>query len=87
MRYHDVVIPLGCAWSSPFAKWQGTLAAVSSLDVAVAVTGRALADRNVDTDRFAGIVPGWTVPQLDIFYGAPTLADTGAAAVIEVTDR
>jgi hypothetical protein len=19
MRYHDVVIPLGCAWSSPFA--------------------------------------------------------------------
>ena len=46
MYYADVAIPLGFAWSSPFAKWQGTLAEVSSLDLA----GRgdrpqALADR------------------------------------------
>jgi ABC-type molybdate transport system ATPase subunit len=47
MRYSDVAIPLGAAWSSPFAKWQGTLAEVSSLDVAAAVTTRALADRGV----------------------------------------
>jgi acetyl-CoA acetyltransferase len=74
MKYIDVAIPLGHAWSSPFAKWQGTLAEVPSLDLAVAVTARALADRGVDPARFDGVVLGWTVPQQDIFYGAPTLA-------------
>jgi acetyl-CoA acetyltransferase len=74
MQYADVAIPLGHAWSSPFAKWQGTLAEVPSLDLAAAVTGRALADRGVDPSRLAGIVLGWTVPQKDIFYGGPTLA-------------
>ncbi|GEL17275.1 hypothetical protein PA7_11120 [Pseudonocardia asaccharolytica DSM 44247 = NBRC 16224] len=74
MRYCDVAIPLGHTWSSPFAKWQGTLADLSTVDVATAVTARALADRRVDPAWFAGIVFGWTVPQPDIFYGAPTLA-------------
>jgi feruloyl-CoA synthase len=31
VRYTDVAIPPGAAWSSPFAKWQGTLAEVDSL--------------------------------------------------------
>lgn len=74
MKYADVAIPLGSAWSSPFAKWQGTLAEVDSIDLATAVTSRALADRGLDVGRFAGIVLGWTVPQKQIFYGAPTLA-------------
>ena len=34
-------IPAGYAWTSPFAKWGGTLAAVSSLDTAAAVTRAA----------------------------------------------
>jgi acetyl-CoA C-acetyltransferase len=74
MQYTDVAIPLGHAWSSPFAKWQGTLAEVPSLDLAVAVTARALADRGVDPAGLDGVVLGWTVPQKDVFYGAPTLA-------------
>jgi acetyl-CoA C-acetyltransferase len=74
MKYTDVAIPLGHAWSSPFAKWQGTLAEVPSLDLAVAVTARALADRGLDPARLDGLVLGWTVPQKDLFYGAPTLA-------------
>jgi acetyl-CoA acetyltransferase len=74
MLYDDVAIPLGHAWSSPFAKWQGSLAEVPSLDLAAVVTSRALADRNVDPGGFAGVVLGWTVPQRDLFYGAPTLA-------------
>jgi acetyl-CoA C-acetyltransferase len=44
MRYDDIAIPLGCSWSSPFARWQGSLAEVPSVDLAVAVTARALAD-------------------------------------------
>lgn len=41
MRYNDVAIPAGAAWSSPFLKWQGALAEVSSIDLAADVTTRA----------------------------------------------
>jgi acetyl-CoA acetyltransferase len=44
----NAAIPLGFAWTSPFARWGGRLAEVSSLDVAEAVTRRALADRDLD---------------------------------------
>jgi len=82
MRYQNVAIPAGMAWSSPFAKWQGSLAEMHSLDLAADVTGRALASRGVEADQIGGLVLGWTIPQRDIFYGAPTLAaQLGAGAV------
>jgi hypothetical protein len=31
MRYADAVIPLAAAWSSPFVRWQGPAADISSL--------------------------------------------------------
>lgn len=74
MRYDDVAIPLPGGWTSPFVKWQGALAEISSLDVAAGVTTRALADRQIDPARLDGIVLGWTILRPDIFYGAPTLA-------------
>ncbi len=74
MRYTDVAIPLGYLWSSPFAKWQGSLGETSSLDLAVAVTTRALKDRGVEAGQVDGVVLGWTVPQPQIFFGAPTVA-------------
>jgi len=70
----NAAIPLGFAWTSPFAKWGGRLAEVSSLDVAEAVTRRALADRGLDLSQVDELMLGWTVPQRDIFYGAPSLA-------------
>jgi acetyl-CoA acetyltransferase len=82
MRYTDVAIPAGMAWSSPFVKWQGSLAEVSSIDLAADVTARALAGRQVEPGRVDGLVFGWTIPQQDIFYGTPTLAARlGAGAV------
>lgn len=74
MKIADAAIPAGMVWSSPFAKWQGSLSEVSSLDVASAVTTNALADRRVDASIFSAVVLGWSVPQPDIFYGAPLLA-------------
>ena len=74
MRYERCFIPAGGAWSSPFARWQGPLAEVSSLDLAVYATRRALADRDVPPDALTQLVLGWTVPQRGIFYGAPTVA-------------
>jgi acetyl-CoA C-acetyltransferase len=52
------------------ARWLGC----PGLDLAPAVASRALADRRVDTTSIDGLVLGWTIPQPDIFYGAPTLA-------------
>jgi len=74
VRFEDVAIPSGLAWSSPFARWQGALAEVQSLELAADVTARALAQRGVEPAQLAALVLGWSVPQLDIFYGAPLLA-------------
>ena len=74
MRFADASIPLGHAWSSPFARWQGGLAQINALDVLAAVTARALHDRQVDPAQFTSLVVGMTVPQKDSFYAAPTLA-------------
>ena len=73
MNFDDVCIPLGAAWSSPFVRWQGPAAEVSSLDLAHQVTERALADRGAAWP-FDELILGTTIPQLGSFYGVPTLA-------------
>jgi acetyl-CoA acetyltransferase family protein len=65
---------MGGAWSSPFARWQGAFSEISSLDLAVLATRRALADRGISAEEITQIVLGWTVPQEGAFYGAPTVA-------------
>jgi len=80
MRLGTSCIPLGLAWSSPFVRWQGSLADVNSLDLAVAVTQEALARGNMDPAEITRLVMGWTVPQRESFYGAPTLAARLGAA-------
>ena len=74
MRFTKVCIPVGGAWSSPFCRWQSSLSGISSLDLAVDVTRRAMASRSVDPEELSSIVLGWTVPQPEAFYGAPTVA-------------
>jgi acetyl-CoA acetyltransferase family protein len=74
VRLERACVPLGFVWSSPFARWQGPLAEVNSIDLAVDVTGRALEERGLSPEEVTSLVLGWTVPQKEIFYGAPTLA-------------
>jgi len=74
MSFRDACIPVRLGWSSPFARWQGPLAEVSSLDLAAGVTADALASRGLPASEVTGIVLGWTVPQPEIFYGASTVA-------------
>ena len=61
-------------WSSPFVRWQGRLADVSSLDVAVALTRDALAQRRCELHRIDQLVLGTTVPQPRSFYAVPWMA-------------
>jgi acetyl-CoA acetyltransferase family protein len=74
MKLTKACIPLGGAWSSPFCRWQGALSEVSSLDLAVDVTRRALGERDIPVEEITEVVLGWTVPQPAAFYGAPTVA-------------
>jgi acetyl-CoA acetyltransferase len=72
-KFDDVCIPVEAAWSSPFVRWQGPAAEINSLDMAEQVTSGALQERGVEWP-FEELVLGATIPQLGIFYGAPTLA-------------
>jgi acetyl-CoA C-acetyltransferase len=74
VRYERAHIPLGGLFSSPFVRWQGALSETSSLDLAVLVGRRALADRGIAPETLTQLVLGWTVPQEGAFYGAPTVA-------------
>jgi ribosomal protein L23 len=74
MKFQHAFFPLPLVWSSPFVRWQGSLADVSSLDLAAAVTGDALTERRVDRAAIDRIVLGMTIPQANSFYAAPWLA-------------
>lgn len=74
MKFQRAALSGRHLWSSPFVRWQGRLADVSSLDVAVAVTRDALAQRRTDLARIDQLVLGTTIPQPRSFYAAPWLA-------------
>ncbi|MWA03256.1 thiolase family protein [Actinomadura sp. LD22] len=74
MRLSKAAIPLGHAWSSPFARWQGPLANVNAIDLAVEVAGRALKDRNIDPETITYLAAGATIPQAGSFYLVPGIA-------------
>ena len=69
-----VEIPYGCYWSTPFARWQGSLANLHSLRFAAHVTRRELDLRNIDGSVIDFGVLGMTRPEQGSFYGLPWLA-------------
>ena len=74
MKFKNAFMSSRHLWSSPFVRWQGSLADVSSLDLAVAVTRDALAKGHFDPVSISQIVLGTTIPQPQSFYGAPWVA-------------
>lgn len=66
-------IPYGAYWSTPFAKWQGSLAHLHSLQFGAHVAKEALARRNIDPGVFDFGILGISVPQQGSFYGLPWL--------------
>jgi acetyl-CoA acetyltransferase len=69
-----VEIPYGCYWSTPFARWQGSLANLHSLRFAAHVTKEELARRDIDGTVIDYGVLGMTRPEQGSFYGLPWLA-------------
>ncbi len=74
MSIDKAFIPYGCYWSTPFCRWQGSLAGEHAMSLAAASTRRFLEERTVPAESFDGIALGLTVFQRHSFYGAPRLA-------------
>jgi acetyl-CoA acetyltransferase len=66
-----VEIPYGAYWSTPFAKWQGSLQHLHAMQFAAHVAKRELAARNIEPTIFDSGVFGMTNAQYQSFYGAP----------------
>ena len=73
-RLARAFVPYGAYWSSPFCRWQGSLAGSHSLELAAQVAAEALRARRIDPAALDGFVLGTTVPQKSGFYGAPWVA-------------
>jgi acetyl-CoA acetyltransferase family protein len=79
----NTYIPYGAYWSSPFSKWQGSLAHLHSMEFAAHVTKNALAARDLSPEAFDFAVLGITVPQHRSFFGLPWF--TGMIGAGDVT--
>ncbi|MBE0613171.1 MAG: thiolase family protein [Burkholderiales bacterium] len=67
----NAFIPYGIYWSTPFAKWQGSLAHLHSLKLAANVGRKFLASKKFPIDKVDLGVLGLTNPQPSSFYGLP----------------
>ena len=67
-------IPYGTHWSTPFAKWQGSLASLHPLRLGAACARAHFDRRGLDPTVLDTVVLGWTVPSQQSFYGAPWVA-------------
>lgn len=68
---YEAEIPYRCYWSTPFARWQGSLRDLHSIKLAAHVSKRQLQQLAIDPGLFDLVVLGLTVPQKGSFYGAP----------------
>lgn len=79
----NAYIPYGGYWSTPFAKWQGTLSHLNSVELAAHVAKDELQKREIDAAGFDMAILGITVPQYKSFFGAPWM--TGMMGADRVT--
>ncbi len=78
----NAFIPYGIYWSTPFAKWQGSIAHLNSIRLAANCARRMLDARKVDNAAIDLGILGITNPQLGAFYGLPWL--TGMLGIDQV---
>jgi acetyl-CoA acetyltransferase len=67
----NAFIPYGAYWSSPFAKWQGSLATLDPLPLAARLARSAIDARGIPPDAIDLAVLGHTNPYPGSFYGTP----------------
>src|SRR5574337_1638896 len=65
----NAYIPYGVYWSTPFAKWQGSIAHLNSVKLAANCAKRMFDERKVDGALIDLGILGITNPQHGTFYG------------------
>lgn len=68
--YQKAYIPFRGYYSSPFARWQGSLQNESSIELGAATAKRWLAEKKFDPKMIEYVVYGMTVGQCHTFYSA-----------------
>lgn len=81
--FEQIEIPYGAYWSTPFAKWQGSLQHLNSLQLAAWVCRKEIERRSIDSRAIDYGILGTTVIQHHAFYGLPWL--TGMCGLGHVT--
>ena len=79
MFLENTFIPYGAYWSTPFARWQGSLSEYHSIRLVGEVARAFLARREITPDSFDGVVLGITVTQRHSFYAGPWFAAMAGA--------
>ena len=67
-------VPYGRTWTSPFARWQGSLSGAHAIELAAATAAARMGAWDLDADAVDAGVLGTTIPQAGVFYGLPWLA-------------
>ena len=75
-------IPYGGYYSTPFCRWQGSLANENSIVLAAETSKRWLADKAWDPEMFDYLYLGVTISQIHQFYAAPWAASLMGAGHI-----
>jgi acetyl-CoA acetyltransferase len=67
----NAFIPYRGYYSTPFSRWQGTLAAENAITLGASTSQRWLAQKSWDGSMFDYVILGLTVGQPKMFYGGP----------------
>ncbi|MDT3698675.1 MAG: thiolase family protein [Thermincola sp.] len=80
--YTKAFIPYRGYYSSPFARWQGSLQNEHPVELGAATAKKWLAAKGIDVKLFEYLILGKTIGQLHTFYAAPWAAALMGAAEI-----
>jgi acetyl-CoA acetyltransferase len=82
MAFTKAYIPYGGYWSSPFSRWQGSLANDHALELAAKTGRKFFEQRKIDAGSIENGYLGMTIPQPSCFYGGPwTMAMLGGERI------
>ncbi len=71
---HNVEIPYGAYWCTPFVRWQGAFANLHSFEFAAYTVRTELDRREIPGHAIEHGTLGFSVPQIHSFYGLPWVA-------------
>jgi acetyl-CoA acyltransferase len=79
---NNAYVPYGTYWSTPFAKWQGSLGHLHSMKLAANVARDTLAAKKFPIETIDLGILGMTIPQPSSFFGLPWV--TGMIGIPDV---